>query len=359
MPRWLSEGISVYEEKQADATWGQSMTPQYREIILSGKMTPVSRLSSSFLAPPSPLHLQFAYYESSLVVEYLVERYGHEALLKILNDLGDGMEINEALLHHTAPLGRLDADFAAFARKRAEGFAPQANLDTPDLPAGANADDVAEWVKDNPKSVPGLERLARQQLRERKFAEAVETATELQNLIVDEVGAAEAWRMIAAGQRGLSDAAAERAALEKVASSDADSADAYLRLMELSADKEDWQAVVKYARRMLAVNPLVVAPHRYLAQAAEKLNHRSDAIQSYRALLEFETVDPADVHFRLARLLDDDGQRAEAKQHVLMALEEAPRFLEAHRLLLELADADRTGPDVPERKQPAAETSSR
>ena len=28
MPRWLSEGISVYEERQADKTWGQTMTPQ-------------------------------------------------------------------------------------------------------------------------------------------------------------------------------------------------------------------------------------------------------------------------------------------------------------------------------------------
>ena len=82
-------------------------------------------------------------------------------------------------------------------------------------------------------------------------------------------------------------------------------------------------------------------------------------LQSYRALLEFETVDPADVHFRLARLLSDDGQRAAAKQNVLMALEEAPRFLDAHRLLLELADADRTAPDVPERKQPSAEASSK
>ena len=56
MPRWLSEGISVYEERQADATWGQSMTPQYREIILSGKMTPVSRpqLGLSFAAESAP-----------------------------------------------------------------------------------------------------------------------------------------------------------------------------------------------------------------------------------------------------------------------------------------------------------------
>ena len=27
MPRWLSEGISVYEERNRDASWGESMTP--------------------------------------------------------------------------------------------------------------------------------------------------------------------------------------------------------------------------------------------------------------------------------------------------------------------------------------------
>ncbi len=34
MPRWLSEGISVYEERQRDPSWGQSMTPIYREMML-------------------------------------------------------------------------------------------------------------------------------------------------------------------------------------------------------------------------------------------------------------------------------------------------------------------------------------
>ena len=53
------------------------MNPQYREMILGGEMTPVSQLSSAFLAPKTPLHLQFAYFESSLVVEYLVEQLRH------------------------------------------------------------------------------------------------------------------------------------------------------------------------------------------------------------------------------------------------------------------------------------------
>ena len=44
MPRWLSEGISVYEERQADPAWGQSMNRRYREMILDGGLTPVSEL---------------------------------------------------------------------------------------------------------------------------------------------------------------------------------------------------------------------------------------------------------------------------------------------------------------------------
>ena len=145
------------------------MTPEYREIIVSGKMTPVSQLSSAFLAPPSPLHLQFAYYESSLVVEFLVNKYGREALAAILTDLGDGMEINEALLRHTAPLGRLDAEFAEFARQRASGLAPDATWDEPELPPRADAAAIGEWIAEHPKSVPGLERWARQLLRERSI----------------------------------------------------------------------------------------------------------------------------------------------------------------------------------------------
>ena len=50
MPRWLSEGISVYEERQADDRWGERMTPQYRALILGGQMKPVGELSDAFLS---------------------------------------------------------------------------------------------------------------------------------------------------------------------------------------------------------------------------------------------------------------------------------------------------------------------
>ena len=56
LPRWLSEGISVYEERQAHAAWGECMNPRYRQWILTGRMTPLDEMSSAFLAPESGLH---------------------------------------------------------------------------------------------------------------------------------------------------------------------------------------------------------------------------------------------------------------------------------------------------------------
>ena len=76
MPRWFSEGISVYEERLRHSSWGEQMTPEYRNFILDGEMTPIERLSMAFLVPKSPEHIQFAYYQSSLVVEYLVKNFG-------------------------------------------------------------------------------------------------------------------------------------------------------------------------------------------------------------------------------------------------------------------------------------------
>src|SRR4029079_15532128 len=100
MPRWLSEGISVYEECQADKTWGQVMNPKYRAMLLGDGFVPISKLSGAFLSPPKTLHLQFAYFESSLALQYLVEKYGIETLTRVLLDLGAGMPINDSLARY-------------------------------------------------------------------------------------------------------------------------------------------------------------------------------------------------------------------------------------------------------------------
>lgn len=141
--------------------------------------------------------------------------------------------------------------------------------------------------------------------------------------------------LLAQVHRALNEVKEERAILAKLAVLEADATDAYTRLMELAAAAKDWPAVALNAERYLAVNPLVPAPHRQLARASEELKRNTQAMDAYATLLRLDPPDPAEVHYRLARLLHAEG-RAQAKEHVIKALEEAPRFRDAHKLLLEI-----------------------
>ncbi len=352
MPRWLSEGISVYEERQASPAWGQVMNPRYREMILGDELTPVGDLSSAFLTAKSDLHLQFAYYESSLVVQFLVEKFGVEKLRKILADLATGKPINQAIVAHTAPLEKVEKDFEAYAKDLATKLAPGMDFEKPRgmagplgmrpsngtviiPPAAPDGQPLLDPVKLHPKNFYVLSQQAKKLMAEKKFAQAKEPLQKLIENYPTHTGGDSALWLLAQVHRELKETSQERMVLTKLAALDADAVDAYLRLMELAATTKDWLVVAENARRYLAVNPLVAQPHRWLARASEELKQPTEAIAAYQTVLLLDPPDPADVHFRLAKLFNPTDAKS-AKQHVLMALEEAPRFREAHELLLKL-----------------------
>ncbi|HZN34281.1 MAG TPA: tetratricopeptide repeat protein, partial [Pirellulaceae bacterium] len=337
MPRWLSEGISVYEERQADKTWGQTITPQYRAMLLGDDLVPVSQLSSAFLSPETPLHLQFAYFESSLVVEFLVEKYGLATLQRVLVDLSVGMPINESLARYAGSLEALDKDFAAYARKHAEAMAKEADWTEPELPRRASAELISTWLKDHPNNYTALLRLAQQQVKEQKWEAARGTAEKLKQLYPNDESAAGPYALLAGIYRELGKTQEERAALERLAELSDDDGEMFARLVELTQRAGDHKATKKYALRWLAVNPLIPAPHRAAAAAAEGLGEPALAVDCYRALLLLDPIDPAELHLKLARALSTSGDLKAAKRHALLALEETPRYRPAHKLLLEIA----------------------
>lgn len=335
MPRWLSEGISVYEELQANPAWGQRMDPDYREMVLGIELTPVSKLSSAFISPRSEHHLQFAYYESALVVEFVVQRYGFDRLKAVLQDLGEGMEINQAIARNTAPMDQIETQFAAFARQRAEDLGPALDWTKPKPgDAGGNL-----FVSPNSAVTTNNFWLLSGQMEEllatKQWAAAKPILERLLKAYPDWIGADSGYGKLARVHRELGETNAERAVLEQWAMRDDETTEVFGRLMQLGVAAGDWALVMQNANRYLAVNPLVRAPYQHLSQAAEHLNDLPTAISAYRSLLVLDPPDPAETHFQLARLLHRTGD-SEAKRQVLEALEEAPRYREALRLLLEL-----------------------
>lgn len=341
IPRWLSEGISVYEEMERNPTWGQHMTPRYKQIILAEKHLPISELSSAFLRPPNPIYLQFAYYQSSLVVRYIVEEFGHEALLKILADLAEGYPINEAIQRNTKPMEELDEHFNIYIRQLADRYAPQLNLASPDDVRDQQA--LEDWMNDNPYTIYTLQHEYEKLIKTENYEETIPL---LEQWIVVQPSppysedSQNPYLLLANTYRQLNDTDKELSTLKKLADQTPDSLAAFNRLLEIAKEQEDWNQLESNAHRLLAINPLLQEPHRQLAKASESLKKPEQAIQSWKSLLQLDPSDPANVHFRLANLLQK-LQPQSAKRHLLQALEQAPRFRAAHRLLQELPQTDK------------------
>ena len=335
MPRWLSEGISVYEERQQRANWGEKMSPRYRAMILGGDLAPVSGLSASFLNPKTPAHIQFAYYQSSLVVEWLVRRWGMERMRALLADLARGVAINDALAARFAPIEKLDAEFAAHAREIANGTGPKLDWTKPEPAELRSEQKLKEWIAANPDNFTALMEQAKQHIAAREWEAAKAPLKKLIELHPSQHEEDSAYALLARAHRELGESAEEEAMLKKVIELCGEAPDASARLMQIAAERREWRAVLANAADFTAVNPLLHTPYLLIAEAREATGDHAAAVAAYRALLLLEPPDPPEVHFRLARALHAKGDPA-AKREVLLAIEDAPRFREAHRLLLEI-----------------------
>ncbi|MDA0807866.1 MAG: peptidase MA family metallohydrolase [Planctomycetota bacterium] len=342
IPRWLSEGISVYEELQENASWGQRMDPRYREHILNDGLTPLSELSSAFMRPESGWHLQFAYFESAMAVDFLVQNFGIESLRAVLSDLKAGLPVNVALDRRCDALAELETRFGEFAKKQAESLAPGVDWEKPDLEKllAENDGSLEAWVKDHPKNFVGQMALAQQQLAAKKWDDAESTLRQLIEIYPTYIGGDNAYERLASVYQKLDRPTDERKTLEQFASISADAVPANLRLIELQTEASDWAALDQTTARLFAIDPLLEQPHSTRAIVAEKRNQPAVAARAFERLLLLEPDDPADIHYRFAKSLAAQGQYTEAKRQTLMALEEAPRFRDAHRLLLELVQQE-------------------
>lgn len=336
MPRWLSEGISVYEEFQANPAWGQRFNPRYRAMLTGEDLTPVSRLSGAFLAPKSPFHLQFAYFQSYLVVDHIIRNHGLDALRRLLADLRNGSEINDALARNVAPIPELEKQFKESARNVANGIGPGLDWERPpEAKPGEPAPSLTEWSRSRPSNYFALRIQAQRAIAAKDWPAAKATLQSLIDGFPSQGGSDSAWPQLALVHRSLGETNQERQVLIQAANRDHESPDVYLRLIELAAAQHDWPLVLTNAHRFLAVNPLVPAPYRHIARAAEATGDLQSALFAYQTLLLLDPPNPADTHFQIARLLKPSDPST-ARRHVLQALEEAPRHRHALRLLLEL-----------------------
>ncbi len=333
MPRWLSEGISVYEELQRDPSWGQSLSPMYKSMLLGEDFVPLSELSGAFLNPKSSLHLQFAYFESSLAVRYLIETQGLPLLRKLLVDLGAGVPLEEAFQRRYGEPQQLDEDFEIFIEKLANDFWPDTDFEREGLSPRASESVVQQWLAEHPRSYFARRLQVQQLIDDENWSAALTAAEELKRLFPQDGEAGGALEMLATIARAVKDSELELQTLQEIVSLSSDNVPALLRLTVLSRQAKSWEALLKHSSQLLAVQPLIPTGHEAQVEAARQLNRPELAVASLAALKEMEPLDPAGLYFQSAQMLFAANKLEEARIEAILALEYTPRYREAQKLL--------------------------
>jgi hypothetical protein len=99
IPRWLDEGLAQWVSEGIPEIMMNSKRSQLNEAVLSGKSLDMRALADAF--PRDEESLSLAYEASRSLVAYMIERFGVEGMIRILNRIKEGEDwetaISEAL----------------------------------------------------------------------------------------------------------------------------------------------------------------------------------------------------------------------------------------------------------------------
>ncbi|MFT5190007.1 MAG: tetratricopeptide (TPR) repeat protein [Verrucomicrobiales bacterium] len=337
MPRWLTEGLSVYEERLRDPTCGEQMDLTFRHMILEeDELIPLSQLNYGFLRPKSGKHMMFAYYQSSLFVEYFMATFGEEKMRSIIGELKAGVKFSEACKLHAKPFDELEKDFIAYAKDTAKAFGGELAWEVPEENLAAfSLEELAAWVKEHPTNYYGLRAQGAALLRAEAYEDAERVLQELASQFPNHADSGSPFEMLAALYKRTGDQEKEREMLWKLVSQSTDWLDEMLLLLDYEAEAEGWDHVQRLAQQVMAINPYIAKAHKALAESYTATEKNEEAVSTYETLLTLKPQNPAQIHYAVADLLQE-AEPTRAKRHVLDALAEAPRYREALRLLRDL-----------------------
>ena len=92
IPHWFTEGLAVWEE-HSPLRW--EWVPMLYHAVKEKQLFPMDKLTWAFVRPRQPSDRQLAYAESYWICTYIEEKYGHDAILKMLDLYRQGYSQDE------------------------------------------------------------------------------------------------------------------------------------------------------------------------------------------------------------------------------------------------------------------------
>jgi tetratricopeptide (TPR) repeat protein len=317
VPRWVSEGLSVLEERRARPGWGARVSVPFLQALAGGELLPVSQLNDGFVRPDRPDRIGLSYYQASLLMEFLEQRHGISGIRQMLSAFATGSDAESALRSLTGVSSdSLDRLFTRWLTERhATALAAMKDGDAAVIGASMRAASRSIESADTAAAIRAL-RSARDRFPEFTSSEgprfqlarllwatgARDSAlAEIAAVTAGDETAVEANRVQAQWLLAAGDTAGAIAAFERVTWIDLNDQDAWRKRAEL----------------------------------AMAIGRHADAVVARRVIVAMRPSDILAARADLAEALLRSGDHAAARRELLSVLELAPSFERAQELLLE------------------------
>jgi tetratricopeptide (TPR) repeat protein len=314
VPRWFTEGLAVHEEGQRSPEWSNRATPEVLVAIRDKKLLPIAKLDRGFVYPEYPSQVSVSYFQAGTICDFVKEKWGEGKLLQMVHSY--------AQLQTTPQVIQADLSLAP------EEFDKQ-YLAWIDRKYGVEATHFDEW-REKLKALA----VAAQQ---KQYDAVLAQGPAVQAMYPEYVDDANVYEFMAIADNAKVDTRSEMAVLTAYEHEGGQSPAVLKQLATLEQAAGEQAEATATLERVNYIYPVKDEEmHRRLGDLLYAQKQYDGAIREYRAVLASSPIDKVGAQFNLAQAYLAAGEKDKAEESVLAALELAPGYRPAQKLLLAL-----------------------
>jgi cellulose synthase operon protein C len=314
VPRWFTEGLAVHEEGQRSPEWRNRLTPDVVAAIRDKKLLPVAKLDRGFVSPEYPAQVIVSYFQAGSICDFIGEKWGQDKLLDIVHSYAALETTPNAIQKNLGITAeQFDTQFLAWINQK----------------YGNEATHFDEWHKQLKQLVEAMQ--------QKQYDVVLKDGPAVLAMYPEYVEDANVYELMAIANRERNDAKSEAMILANYVKAGGESPNALKRLAELQTAAGDNSAAAATLEHLNYIYPVKdEGLHRKLGDLLFAQKKFDSAIREYNAVVASNPLDRAGAEYSLAQAYLAAGQKDKAEDSVLAALEAAPGYRPAQKLLLEL-----------------------
>jgi tetratricopeptide (TPR) repeat protein len=321
VPRWFTEGIAVHEETAASPEWGDRLGPDEIAAIKDHKLLPVAELDRGFIHPVAPIQVIVSYFQAGKICDYITDKFGWNTILAMLKDFAND-EDTPTVIRKELKMEPEEFDKRFLASLEGETKSVVEHFD--------------DWKK-------GFKQLA-EMYKNKDWDGIIKEGTAIRDMFPDYVEDHSVYELLAQAYTAKENKPAAMAELERYLKAGGRNPESILqaaKLLDAAGRKKDAAAALD---RLNVIYPMDYQQHQMLGSLWFDQGNAKGAIREFAAVADYKPIDPARAHYDLARAYNLNHETEKAKDELILALETAPGYRQAQKLLLELTNAEAGNP---------------